>query len=73
MQKFLNKFSFILILIILAFSLSGCSNNTEENLENYYYVMAIGLDTASDTKINLNVQIATNSSERWKWRRLKTI
>ena len=66
MQKFLNKFSFILILIILAFSLSGCSNNTEENLENYYYVMAIGLDTASDTKINLNVQIATNSSERWK-------
>ena len=43
------------------FSLSGCTNSVEENLENYYYVMAIGLDTGTDTKINLSVQIASNS------------
>lgn len=62
MRRFLNKFSFILLLLTFTFVLSGCSNSAKENLENYYYVMAIGLDTGNDSKINLSVQIATNSS-----------
>ena len=65
MRKFLSRFSFIILLLIFILSLTGCSN-IDENLENYYYVMAIGLDTDSETKINLSVQIATNSSSRWK-------
>lgn len=63
MRKFLNRFSFLILLLIFAFSLTGCSN-VEENLENYYYVMAIGIDKGTDTKIKLSVQIATNSSGR---------
>ena len=57
MRRFLNKFSFILLLLTFTFVLSGCSNSAKENLENYYYVMAIGLDTGNDSKINLSVQI----------------
>ena len=65
MKKFLNSFLFIILLFIFTFSLSGCTNNVEENLENYYYVMAIGLDTGTDTKINLSVQIASNSTRKF--------
>ena len=64
MKKFLNRFLFIFLLFILTISLSGCTNSVEENLENYYYVMALGLDTGTDTKINLSVQIASNSTRK---------
>ena len=60
MRKLLNRF-LLLITFSLIFLLTGCSNS-EENLENYYYVMALGIDKSEDAKINLNVQIASNSS-----------
>ena len=60
MRKILNRF-FLLITFSLIFLLTGCSN-AEENLENYYYVMAIGIDKSEEAKINLSVQIAINSS-----------
>lgn len=72
MKKFLNRFLFIFLLFILTISLSGCTNSVEENLENYYYVMALGLDTGTDTKINLSVQIASNSTRKL-WRRFWAI
>ena len=64
MRKILNRFSFIILLFLFIFFLSGCTNSVEENLENYYYVMAIGLDSGTDTKIKLSVQIASNSKRR---------
>ena len=60
MRKLQNKI-FLLISFFLIFLLTGCANS-EENLENYYYVMAIGIDKGENTKINLSVQIASNSS-----------
>ncbi len=60
MQKLRNRI-FLVLSFILIFLLTGCTNS-EENLENYYYVMAIGIDKGEDTKINLSVQIASNSS-----------
>ena len=59
MRKLLNRL-FLFITFALIFLLTGCSNS-EENLENYYYVMAIGIDESKDTNINLSVQIASNT------------
>jgi len=52
----------VFIAILATCFLSGCTN-PKENLENYYYVMAIGIDTAQETPIHLSVQIATNSEQ----------
>ena len=60
MHKILNRI-LLLIMFSLIFLLTGCANS-EENLENYYYVMAIGIDNGKDTKLNFSVQIATTSS-----------
>lgn len=59
-KKLLNK-AIILFSLLIIFLLTGYVSS-EENLENYYYVMAIGVDKGTDTKINLNIQIASNSS-----------
>jgi len=57
------KNSLILVISIFSiFSFSGCSNS-KENLENYYYVMAIGIDNSKEANINLSIQIATNNEE----------
>ena len=61
MRKLSNRI-FLILTFALVFLLTGCTN-TEENLENYYYVMALGIDKGEDTKINLSAQIAANSSE----------
>ena len=53
----------ILVTIILLFCLTGCSNS-DENLENHYYAMAIGIDSLeSESGIKLSVQIATSSED----------
>ena len=52
----------IIIVITSCFLLSGCTN-PKENLENYYYVMAIGIDSTTEGNINLSVQIASNSNQ----------
>ena len=61
MQKIQNKFLFIFALLFV-FTLTGCTNS-DENLENYYYVMAIGIDSSETTEINLSIQIASNSEQ----------
>ena len=59
----LTKNNMLLIFsIIFLFILTGCSNSNE-NLENYYYVMAIGLDSSSTSEINLSIQVASNSEQ----------
>ena len=61
MQKLKNNF-LIIILFSFLFILSGCSNS-KENLENYYYVMAIGIDSSQQEKIDFSIQIATSSNQ----------
>ena len=61
-MKGLKNSLLILTTIISCFLLSGCAN-PKENLENYYYVMALGIDSSEEETINLSVQIASNSSE----------
>ncbi|MBR1539838.1 MAG: hypothetical protein IJ629_01430 [Clostridia bacterium] len=61
MPKIRNSF-LLIITLSFAFILTGCTN-ADENLENYYYVMAIGIDTSEQAEINLSVQIASNSEQ----------
>lgn len=61
MQKIRNSI-FLLIAFIFIFLLTGCANS-DENLENYYYVMAIGIDSSKEANISLSIQIASNSEE----------
>ena len=61
MYKLLNKFFIIILSTILILILTGCSNS-EGNLENFYYAMAIGIDESKDSNINLSIQIASNES-----------
>lgn len=60
-QAKINKYLFIILLISILFVLTGCESN--KNIENYYYVVAIGLDTASNNQLTLTVQIATSSDD----------
>jgi spore germination protein KC len=53
-------FLFILLILILFF-LTGCSE-ASENVENFYYVVALGIDSLDDSNINLSVQIASVES-----------
>lgn len=61
MQTLRNSFLLIITLTSI-FVLSGCEQSNE-NLENYYYVMAIGIDSSKDANINLSIQIASNSDQ----------
>ena len=63
MQKLRNSL-FLVIALFSILSLTGCTNsNATENLENFYYVMAIGIDTSPEEKISLSVQVASNSED----------
>lgn len=55
--------TFFLILIILLFTLTGCYDSN--GIENYYYIVAIGIDNATNGLISLSVQMAEtkNSSD----------
>ncbi len=57
-----NKLKIITILIIGLFSLSGCSSNSNvtTNIENFYYVVAVGIDKGEEAELKLSVQIATS-------------
>lgn len=64
MNKLRNSL-FLIITLFFLLALTGCTiSNTNENLENFYYVMAIGIDKSSneDDTIDLSIQIATNDS-----------
>ncbi len=55
--------SFSCILIILLFTLTGCYDSN--GIENFYYIVAIGIDKADNNLISLSIQIAKtgNSSD----------
>ncbi len=57
-----NKLLIIIFLIFALFTLSGCTNNATKNIENFYYVVSIGIDKGTEQEIKLSVQIATSSS-----------
>lgn len=59
----MQKIKILFIICIPLFVLSGCSS-PKDNLENYYYTMAIGIDKGSSTSINLSIQIASNSEQQ---------
>ncbi len=57
----IKKISLSIILFISLFVFSGCKENTS-NIENYYYVVAIGVDKIEENEnILLSVQIASTS------------
>lgn len=60
-----KKISITIILFISLFVLSGCSNNSKNiNVEDYYYVVAIGIDKIENgNNISVSVQIAITSSD----------
>lgn len=58
----IKKISFIVILFFALFAISNLTNNANNNIENYYYVVAIGIDTIENSdNISVSVQIATTS------------
>ena len=60
----IQKISFICILIVTLFSLTGCYNNLD--IEKYFYIVGLGLDSGENGLLKVSVQIAntllTNSS-----------
>ncbi len=50
----------IFILIILLFSLTGCSSIN--GIDNYYFIISLGLDK-SDSGLKVSIQIPSNSSQ----------
>ena len=48
-----------LIILIIPLFLTGCYDSV--SIENYYYVVAIGIDTSETANIKLSIQIATTS------------
>lgn len=60
----IKKISIIIILFLSLFIFSGCSTDTNNNIENYYYVVAIGIDKIDGSdNISLSVQIAMTSTD----------
>lgn len=63
MQKLKNRIILIIALFILLL-LSGCQNSSSsDNLENFYYVMAIGIDSSDEDKLQVSIQVAANSGD----------
>lgn len=59
----IKKISLIITLFCSLFIFSGCSTNTNTNIENYYYVVAVGIDKIDNSdNISLSVQIAMTAS-----------
>jgi spore germination protein KC len=58
----LKKIFLSIIFILILVSLTGCSESAE-NIENFYYVVAFGIDSIENSSnINLSVQIASVDS-----------
>ena len=58
MRKTLILIAFLLMITIL----TGCSNNSV-GIDDYYFVIGIGLDEAENNYINLSIQIPSNIEE----------
>ena len=58
----IKKFLILILLILMLFILTGCSGKSN-NIENFYYVIAIGIDKGENDLIKLNIQVATSSSD----------
>jgi spore germination protein KC len=58
----LKKIFLFAFLILILFTLTGCAETTE-NVENFYYVVAFGIDTLENSNITLSVQIASVDSD----------
>lgn len=61
----MSKTKFIILIIILflsLFILTGCNYGDYTNLENYYFVIAMGFDNSDEANIKINFQIALNDS-----------
>lgn len=61
-MKFKSSISFILIIILCIFSLTGCYS--AEGLETLAYAVAIGIDKGDTNKIKLSVQFALLSNSQ---------
>ncbi|MCI8309221.1 MAG: Ger(x)C family spore germination protein [Clostridia bacterium] len=60
MQK-LNKLIFLFILIFFLLILTGCQQ-ASQNIEDFYFVVAVGIDKGESSLLNLTIQIATSNN-----------
>lgn len=61
-----KKIILFTLIILLIFSNSVISTDTFKTLDNYYYILALGIDKKTDTEITVTIQIletSGNSSE----------
>ena len=59
MQKILKNIFTLIILVILIFNLTGCYD--AKGIEEYAYVVAIGIDMIDNENIELTLQFAQTS------------
>lgn len=52
--------SLILILVIILFSLTGCYSNID--IDKYFYIIALGIDSSDNDLLKVSVQIASSTS-----------
>lgn len=55
-----KSISFSCLLILLLFTLTGCYDSN--GIENFYYIVAIGIDKSENNLISLSIQIAKTTS-----------
>lgn len=56
----LNKIILFIVLFLSIFILTGCQSSNQ-NVENFYYVVAIGIDKSENSTLNLSIQLASLS------------
>lgn len=54
-----KQIAFILVLIIMIFSLTGCYSTID--IDKYFYIIALGIDSAENGLIKVSIQIASSS------------
>ncbi len=52
----IKKICLICILIVMLFSLTGCYSNVD--MDKYFYIVGLGLDTTEDGLLKVSIQIA---------------
>lgn len=66
MKVLLKRVIAFVLVVILLFNLTGCVNTL--GVEEYAYVIAIGLDALPDDNIVLTLQFATAGGRRIFWK-----
>ncbi len=55
-----NKIVYIFLLILILLTFTGC-NSTDTGIDNYYFVVSLGIDKTDNGNLKVSVQIPTSS------------